>query len=99
MNITINFHGDIYANFYGCPGAPFDDYEDKFDDEFDEDFDEEYEEDAPEDTEADTTPGVIVCTIDGLPECIPPELVTAIANAAVSAFMEHITGSDEGASE
>ncbi len=95
MNITINFHGDIYANFYGCPGAACNGFEDEYDDEFDEDFDEELEEAAPEDTEADTTPGVIVCSIDGLPECVPPELVTAIADAAVAAFMEHIAGASE----
>ncbi len=121
MNITVNFHGDIYATFHGCPGAPcenfndrvyedeidesFEDrgYEDEMDEgfdgafnmNFDEDFDDEYEEDAPEDTGADTAPGVIVCAIDGLPECIPPELVATIADAAVAAFMEHIAGTGE----
>lgn len=95
MNITINFHGDIYANIYGCHCAASDDFED----DFNEDYGEKIEEDTPDESVEDTAPEVIICAIDGLPECVPPELAAVIVNAAVTAFLEHITEPVEDASE
>ncbi len=94
MNITINFHGDIYATFHGCPNIPYDDFEDEFDEDIDDTFDDE----APEDIEAEAAPSVILCSIDGMPDNISPEMVSVIANAAVTAVMEHFKQSEQSLS-
>ncbi len=90
MNITINIYGDIYADICDC-GCPCDSYDD-YEDEFDEDIEDEFDDEAPEEAAS----GVILCSIDGMPDNIPPEMVTAIANAAVAAVMEHLVGTNKG---
>ncbi len=96
MNITINIYGDIKVEVEDCPCASCEDYN-NYEDEYDELCDEckrhAEETEAPEAGEA---PGVIVCSIDGMPENIPPEVVAAIADAAVSAVMEQFGGSGKG---
>ncbi len=96
MNITINIYGDIYADICDCdcPCVSYDDYEDEYDELCDECKRHAEEVEVPDSGEA---PGVIVCSIDGMPENIPPEVVAAIADAAVSAVMEQFGGSGKGA--
>ena len=67
MQITINFHGNIYADFHGCPNFPVEDF---FPDEYDEeiegvdadDFDPDCEE-APEVPDVPDAPNLIFCTV------------------------------------
>ncbi len=95
MNITINIYGDIYADICdcGCPCDSYDDYVEECDELCDECKRRAEEAEVPG---TDEVPGVIVCSIDGMPENIPPEMVSAIANAAVVAVMEHLVGADKG---